>query len=43
MIGMLVIRVLLRSHPIDVARAQIVFLGKDCKKRISISHFLEEN
>jgi len=32
MVGVLVIRVLLRLHPIDVTRAQIVFLGEDCKK-----------
>jgi len=43
MIGVLIIRVHLRSHSIDVARAQTVFLEKECKKRISISHFLEGN
>jgi len=43
MIGMLVLRVPLRSHSIDVPRAQTVFCGEDCKKRILISHLLEGN
>jgi len=43
MIGVLVIRVLLRSDPIDVSQSHTVFLEEDCKKRISISHFLEGN
>jgi len=43
MVGVLVIRVPLHSHPIDVLRAQTLFLEEDCKKRISISHLLEEN
>ena len=43
MIGVLVIRVSLRSDPIDVPRAQTVFLEEDGKKRISISHNLEGN
>jgi len=43
MIGVLVIRVPLCSHPIDVLRVQTVFLEEESKKRISISHLLEGN
>jgi len=43
MIGVLVIRVPLCSHPIDILRAQTVFLEEDWKKRISISQLLKEN
>ena len=43
MIGVLVIRVPLRSDPIDVPQSHTVFLEEDCKKRISISHLLEGN
>ena len=44
MVGVLVIRVPLCSHPIDIlGGAQTVFLEEDCKKRISISHLLEGN
>ena len=46
MVGVLVIRVLLCSHPIDILGAQTVFLDLkeyECKKRISISHILEWN
>ena len=44
MIDVLVIRVPLCSHHlIDILGAQTVFLEEDCKKRISISHFLEGN
>ena len=43
MIGMLVIRVPLCSHPIDILGAQTVFLEEDYKKRISIYHLLEGN
>ena len=42
-IGLLVIRVVLRSHPIDVALAQTMFAEKDGKKRISTFHFLKGN
>ena len=31
------------SHPIDILRAQTVFLEENYKKRISISHLLEGN
>ena len=41
MVGVLVIRVPLCSHPIDILKA--VFLDEDCKKKISISHLLEGN
>ena len=41
MIGVLVIRVPLYSHPIDILAA--VFFEEDCKKKISISHLLEGN
>ena len=37
MIGVLVIRVPLCSHPIDISGTE-VFLEEDYKKRISISH-----
>ena len=37
MIGVLVIRIPLHSHSIDVPRAQTVSLEEDCKKKISIS------
>ena len=37
MIGVLVIRVPLRSYPIDSTRSDGVFLEKNDKKRISIS------
>jgi len=43
MIGVLIIHVLLRSHPIDVPWGQMVFFEEDSKKRISISHLLEGN
>ena len=43
MISVLVIRVPLCSHPIDILGSQTVFLEEDCKKRISISHLLEGN
>jgi len=43
MIGVLVIRVPLRSDPIDVPQSHTVFLEEDFKKRISIFHLLEEN
>jgi len=43
MVGVLVIRVSLYSHPIDILGAQTVFLEEDCKKIISISHLLEGN
>jgi len=43
MIGVLVIRVPLHSHPVYVPRAQTVFLEEDSKKWISISHLLKEN
>ena len=39
----LVIRVPLCLHPIDILGAQTVFIEEDCKKRISISHLLEGN
>ena len=39
-IGGLVIRVSLCSHPIDILGSQTVFLEEDCKKRISISYLL---
>ena len=42
MVDVLVIRVPLCSHPIDVVEVQTVFIG-DCKKKISISHLLKEN
>jgi len=42
-IGVLVIHIPLCSHPIDILGAQTVFLEKDRKKRISISHILEGN
>ena len=43
MVGVLVTRVPLCSHLIDILGAQTVFLEKDCKKRMSISHLLEGN
>jgi len=43
MIGVLVIRVPLRSDPIDVTQSHAVFLEEDFKKRISIFHLLEGN
>jgi len=43
MICVLVIRVPLRSDPIDVPQSHTVFLEEDCKKRILISHLLEGN
>jgi len=43
MIGVLVIRVPLCSHPINILKVQTVFLEEDYKKKISISHLLEEN
>ena len=43
MIGVLVIRVLLRSDPIDVPQSHMVFLEEDGKKRILISHLLIGN
>ena len=43
MIGVLVIRVPLRSDPIDVPQSHTVFLEEDCKKRILVSHLLERN
>jgi len=43
MIGVLVIYVPLCSDPIDVPQSHMVFLEKDCKKRISISHLLKGN
>jgi len=42
MIDVLVIRILLCSHPIDILGVE-VFLEEECKKRISISHILEGN
>ena len=42
-VGVLVIRVPLCSHPINILGVQTVFLEKDYKKRISISHLLEGN
>ena len=42
MVSVLVIRVPLCSHPIDILEAQKVFLEKD-RKIISIFHLLEEN
>ena len=42
MIGVLVIRVPLCSHPINILGTQTVFFEED-KKRISISHLLEGN
>jgi len=38
MIGVLVIRVLLCSNPIDGPQFHTVFIEEDCKKRILISH-----
>ena len=44
MIGVLIIHVPPRSHPIDVPRDQAIFLvAGDCKKKIFISHILEGN
>jgi len=44
MVGVLVIRVPpLCSHSIDILGARTVFIEEECKKRISISHFLEGN
>jgi len=43
MIGVLVIRVPLCSDSIDVLQFHTVSLEEDGKKRISISHLLEEN
>ena len=44
MIGVLVIRVPLCSHPIDIlGGVKTMFLEEDGKKRISISHLLEGN
>ena len=43
MVDVLVIRVPLCSHSIDILGAQMVFLEEVCKKRISISHLLEGN
>ena len=43
MVGVLVMRIPQCSHPINILGAQTVFLEKDCKKRISISHLLEGN
>jgi len=43
MVGVLVIRVSLSSHPIDILGVKAVFLEEDCKKRISISYLLEGN
>ena len=45
MIGVLVIRTCssMFSGPNDVPQSQTVFLEEDAKKRISISHLLEEN
>ena len=37
-VDVLVIRISLHSHLIDVTRAQRVFLEKEYKKRILISH-----
>ena len=31
------------SHPIDILRAQTVFLEEDCKTKISIPHLLQRN
>ena len=31
------------SHPIDILGVQTVFLERDCKKRILISHLLKGN
>ena len=42
MVDMLIIRVPLYSHSIDIVRAETVFL-EDGKKKISISHILEGN
>jgi len=42
-IGVLVIRVSLYSHPIDILGVQTMFLEEDYKKKISISHLLEGN
>jgi len=43
MIGVLVIRIPLRSDTIDVPQSHTVFLEEDYKKRISISYLLEGN
>ena len=43
MVGVLVIFVSVCSHSIDIYGAKTVFLEKDCKKRILISHILKEN
>ena len=43
MVGVLVIRVHLCSHLIDVLGAQTLFLEKDGKKKISIFYLLEGN
>ena len=43
MVGVLVIRVPLCSHPTDILGTQRVFLEEDGKKRISIFHLLEGN
>ena len=43
MIGVLVIRVPLCSHSIDILRTQTVFLEENCNKRISIFHLLKGN
>ena len=44
MVDVLVIRIPLCSHPIDILGVQTVFLEEEeCKKRISISHLLEGN
>ena len=42
MIGVLVIRVPLRSHSIDVPRAHKVFFEEDDKKKILISHLFRK-
>ena len=43
MIGVLVRRVPLYLHPIDILGVRTVCLEKDSKKRISISHLVEGN
>jgi len=43
MISVLVIRVPLRSDPINVPQSYTMFLEEDFKKRISIFHLLEGN
>ena len=40
MVGVLIIRVPLCSHSIDILGVQMVFLEEDSKKRILISHLL---